>query len=97
MAYKIAGREYTGLPTDYGRVPRPSIILNNLAQHCDNMPLSDRQPGDIIVMKLRHHPQHLALYVGGSIIHSYMAAGRVVEHELDDNYIKKIYSVYRVR
>lgn len=94
-AYKHAGITFEGLPTDYGRSPKPRVILDAIAQHCEQV--QELQAGDIIVMRMRHHPQHLALYVGNSqIVHSYMSSGCVVCHNLDDNYRRKIHSIYRV-
>lgn len=94
-AYKHIGMTFDDVPTDYGRSPRPAVILNAITQHCEQV--NDLQIGDVIVMRMRHHPQHLALYVGNNeIVHSYMSSGCVVCHNLDDNYRRKIYGIYRV-
>lgn len=91
-----AGIQVPGLPVDYSHIPKPRVILSNIARYCDEV--TDMQPADIIVMALRTHAQHLALYVGeNQIIHSYMAAGKVVKHELTPNYKNKIHSIYRLK
>lgn len=95
-AYAHIGVTFDGLPTDYGRSAKPRVILNSITQHCEQV--HDLQPGDVIVMRMRHHAQHLALYVGNDeIVHSYMSSGCVVCHNLDDNYRRKIHSIYRIR
>ena len=93
---EAAGIDISGLPSDYSHIPKPKLILSNIARYCDVV--AEMAPGDILVMALRTHPQHLALYVGDNqIIHSYMAAGKVVKHDLTDNYKNKIHSIYRMK
>lgn len=96
-SYNAAGVAFD-LPTDYSRVPRPALLLKNLARYCDIVPVQEIAAGDILLLKLRKYPQHLALYVGeGRIVHSYQAARKVIEQDLDPRTIKQIHTVHRIK
>ncbi|MBS97080.1 MAG: hypothetical protein CMI01_00165 [Oceanospirillaceae bacterium] len=96
-AHQTAGIEFD-LPTDYSRVPRPALLLKHLGRYCHTVPVQEMAAGDILLLKLRHYPQHLALYVGeNSIVHSYQAARKVIEQELDPRTRKMIHSVHRLK
>lgn len=55
------------------------------------------QAGDILLMRFDSDPQHLAIFTGVNIIHSYRASGRVVEHILDVKWSRRIVRVYRFK
>lgn len=96
-SYRYAGVNIDDLPLNYSHIPRPQTIMSNIVRYCHQVTFDSMQLGDIIVMRLRTHPQHLCLYVGeNKIVHSYMSVGGVVEHELTKNYTKKIHSIYRL-
>lgn len=52
--------------------------------------------GDVLLMRFLHEPQHVAIYTGKTIIHSYSGVGRVVEHSLDRMWTKRITHAYRI-
>lgn len=70
-------------------------------------PIDDApEPGDVLLMRFRAEPQHLAIatdyYLGGlGIIHTRsdlrrgQQRGQVVEHRLNDVWAKRIVKVYR--
>lgn len=80
---------------------RPANGLLELAlddQPClERVPLSDRQPGDVLLMRFTGDPQHLGICAGENIIHSYSSVGAVCEHRLDDVWATRIVRVYRFR
>lgn len=59
------------------------------------VPKSQMRAGDILLMRFDGEPQHLALYTGENIIHSYETMGKVVEHALTDTWNRRITAVYR--
>jgi len=79
----------------YGRSPSQGLLQSVL----DNQPcldkVSDRQPGDVLLMRFGREPQHLAICAGATMIHSYEAVGQVCEHDLDALWISRITAVYR--
>lgn len=57
-------------------------------------------PGDIVLLRVEHSPQHLAIVsdCGGKlgIIHAFAPARAVVEHPLDDLWQGRIEAAYRI-
>lgn len=83
--------------TGYGRRPHQGLLEATVdGQEClFSVLLNDLQPGDILLMRFAKEPQHLAIYAGETIIHSYEAAGQVCEHGMDDVWRKRIIRAYR--
>lgn len=55
----------------------------------------EMQAGDILLMRFAGDPQHLAIFTGENIIHSYSEVGKVCEHRLSDVWAARIVRVYR--
>lgn len=55
-----------------------------------------RQPqaNDVLLMRFRKHPQHIAIKTDNGIIHAFEKAGKVVEHTLDKKWRSRIVGVY---
>lgn len=83
----------------YGRTPANGQLEQSLAiQPClERVTLSDRAPGDLLLMRFAREPQHVAICAGDTIIHAYEAAGLCCEHRLSDVWAARIVSVYRFR
>jgi hypothetical protein len=87
---------------DYGRQPRPDLMRNGLDKVLVRVPSSEMAPGDVVWIRFRDEPQHVAVvgdYVHGglSLIHAYNGAGlrNVVEHRLDETWQRRIVGVWR--
>jgi cell wall-associated NlpC family hydrolase len=65
----------------YGRVPRGGLLGRALGQHCE--PIAAPTPGGLVLMRWRREPMHVAIVGDGTLLHSYEAVGRVVEHGFD--------------
>lgn len=57
--------------------------------------LADMQAGDLLLMRFHGAPQHLGIFTGENLIHSYSAVGKVCEHRLDESWRARIVRVYR--
>lgn len=83
--------------TGYGRVPANGLLESAL----DDQPCLDRvreaRPGDVLLMRFRGDPQHLAIFAGNTIIHSYSAVGKVCEHRYADVWQARLICIYRFR
>jgi len=84
----------------YGRTPN----AGQLERAMDAQPtirrvddVTDRQPADILLMRLGTDPQHLAIFTGNTIIHAHEASGNCVEHVLSPVWASRIVAVYRFR
>lgn len=90
------GVEYNEWP-GYGRTPHKGLlesVMND--QPCLEI-VHDRKPGDILLMRFGHEPQHLAIFTGETIIHCYEAVGIVCEHILDQAWESRIVRIYRFK
>jgi NlpC/P60 family putative phage cell wall peptidase len=57
----------------------------------------EMQAGDILMMRFTGDPQHVGIYTGENLIHSYEGIGRVVEHRLDTKWKSRIMRIYRFK
>lgn len=81
----------------YGHSPHAGAMAQVLATHLDRVLGDDLRPGDVLHMRFDAEPQHLAIYTGETIIHSYAVVRKCVEHRLDDVWRARIDSVWRYR
>lgn len=89
------GKPHTDL-RGYPRLPYRHMLENHLdAQPCFSR-VSELKPGCVLLLRILHHPQHLAIWTGTSIVHAYSDAGRVVEHRIDAAWRKKISRIYEI-
>lgn len=83
----------------YGRIPDGHMLRAVCEAYLQRIDVAELRPGDVLLMRFKEHPQHLALLgeLGGrqTLIHAYSAAGRVVEHGLDEVWRARIVAAYR--
>jgi cell wall-associated NlpC family hydrolase len=91
-AYAGCGVALVDLPA-YGREPWRDGLRSCVEE---NFRLVDRerQPGDILLLRVRREPQHLAIVTDRGMIHSYASVGKVVETNLDAFWRDRIVGVY---
>lgn len=101
LVYGMAAAGRTLKDADgYGRLPYKDRLEGLLRENFGdpiNGPLAE---GDIILLKMIGDPSHVGIvtnYPGGgyAILHSYAQQKRVVEHRMDDEWLKYIYRVFR--
>lgn len=82
----------------YPRSPYKGLIKSILDSQpaLENVGRSDPEPGNVLLMRFKIEPQHVAIFTGSTIIHAYSGIGRVVEHSIDSAWKKRITSVYRI-
>lgn len=83
----------------YGRTPAAGQLEQSLdSQPClERVALTERAPGDLLLMRFASDPQHLAICAGDSIIHAYETVGQCCEHRLSSMWAARIVRVYRFR
>lgn len=79
----------------YGRLPDGEKLQSLLAQHLHEIPTTAVEPGDVLLFRFDHNPQHVGLVSDRGIIHCYMQARRVVEHRLDEVWQARVVAAYR--
>ncbi len=98
VAHRL-GIEYIDYVT-YGRRPSGGLFEKALAEQpslIEIADISDRRAGDLLLLKFKAEPQHLAIFTGTTIIHSFLQARKVVEHRLDDQWVARIVRCYRFK
>lgn len=78
----------------YSRIPT-GILKAVLDQQQCLTRVDSPQPGDILLMRFKHEPQHLAICAGDTIIHSYESVGQCCEHDFTDMWRRRLVAVYR--
>jgi cell wall-associated NlpC family hydrolase len=80
------------LPPDYARAPQQQL-LSTLQGLCRQIPL---QPGALVLIQWPtvQFPSHAAIYTGSTIIHSYQAEGKVVEHGYRGPWVARTASIW---
>jgi len=95
MSAELAGVELEDLK-GYARVPDSDRLRSECDRQLKKVNMSDMRNGDLLLMVFRTEPQHIAIKTDIGIIHSHKADGGVVEHRLDDVWLKRIKGVYRL-
>ena len=90
------GAEYVD-HSGYGRNPANGLLESVLDAQPFLERVFDRQPGDVLLMRFAGEPQHLAIFTGNNIIHSYESVGKVCEHRLADVWAARIVRTYRFK
>lgn len=95
------GRELGFLPDsfdrqDYTRQPVPAVLLAGLRAHLQEIPVSEAQPGDLLVLDVAGQPVHVGFRTDHGLIHAYYPAGRVVEHGLRGPFARAVRHAFRV-
>jgi hypothetical protein len=76
-------------------VPHVGTLMRELRRYMDPIAVGRMAPGDVVAMAWRDEPMHVAVIGDGgrsrrSLIHSYAGLGRVVEHEIDAEWLARI-------
>lgn len=78
----------------YARIPTGLLKPALDSQSCIHE-VSDFQAGDILLMRFKNEPQHLAIYSGETIIHAWQIIGKVCEHRFDTVWRNRVVTAYR--
>jgi len=82
---------------DYGRVPNPRRMMEELDKYLIRIRAIEAQPADVYFMAWKKRPHHLALKTDVGILHAYnlVKPPRVVEHTLSPDWLARIKTAYR--
>lgn len=89
--------DYTG----YSMIPDGRQLYNVFKKYCFEKDKNKLEPGDILLMRFKDNPQHVAIYLGDYLnngqeyfIHSHMHAKKVVVDHLNNYWKNKIISSF---
>lgn len=82
----------------YGRHPDPMFLFAVCDELMDRVAIAEATLADVLVFNCGKHPMHFGI-VGddGRMLHAYLGARRVCEHQLDANWRARIDRAYRIR
>lgn len=80
------------LPNNYRRDPQ-ALLVDGLEALCRRIEL---QAGALVLIRFPEmaHPSHAAIYTGKSLIHAYQTAGKVVEHNYGEPWVRQTDSIW---
>lgn len=81
----------------YSRHPSGGMLEATLDSQPCLVRVSEKQPGDVLLMRFAKDPQHLGIFTGDTLIHSYEKVGKVCEHRIDEAWARRIVRVYRFK
>lgn len=87
---------------DYNNVPSKGLLENELNNQLILKNKENIDVGDVLLFKFLNDPQHVALVTeindnNIKIIHSYSKVGKVIEHDLDNLWKKRLINVYEIK
>lgn len=82
----------------YPRYPYHGLMQRILDSQPSLLKISRKQleAGDVLLMRYRSEPQHVAIYTVATIIHGSSEHGRCVEHTLDSHARFRVTAAYRI-
>lgn len=85
----------------YNRIPTQGIFLNTVENQLIKIDIKEVKAGDIMIFHFGAEAQHIALVSEVddkiSIIHAYSQIKKVVEHDLDELWTKRLCGCYRFK
>lgn len=81
--------------TRYGREPDGSTMRALCDDLLVSAPAGEERTGDVLLFRIRVHPQHLAIRTDRGMIHAHSSARRVVETGIDPLWQQRLLAAYR--
>lgn len=94
LAIGIEIKDFKGYP----RAPFDGMLKKMFDQqpHLVEVPRTELQAGDVLLMRIATAPQHVGIYCGNDLmIHAFEQVGKVVKQRIDNVWRNKITAVYR--
>lgn len=80
--------------TGYGRTPDAGFLQAECDRLMQRVPSA--QPGDVLLMRFKRQPQHLAIVTDRGIIHAWYGARSVVETSLATSWASRVVQAYAI-
>ena len=81
----------------YPRTPYKGMLKKVLDKEPSLEQIHKLELGCVLLLRITKDPQHLAIYTGDTIIHSYLTAKKVTEHGFSDSWKRKVMAIYRIK
>ena len=86
------------LPKGYGRYPNKKMLLDCISAQLEEIAIDAVRPGDVLLLRIRREPQHLAIVTDRGMIHSKFelnGRGKIVETTLGERWQKRIIKAFK--
>ena len=84
-------------PETYSMSPDPKLIESALLANCYEITKEEMHPGDIMWFAFAGEPRHVGIFTDVGVIHAWAKPNKVVEHRLDEVWLKILKKVYRIK
>ena len=84
-----------GFLPDYAKSPQGTLLEQSLKSHPDVNEVNNLKPGDILLFKFAKFAQHVGIYTGRNLIHSYEPVGGYTEHRYCSKWENRRVAVFR--
>ncbi len=90
------------IPSNYTHHPDQQFLFDEMCRLFDKIPKAEMQIGDLVLMRFiddakRIPCRHVAMVTNLGVLHSSAQFKKVTEHGLDDEWMRKIEHVFRMR
>ena len=83
---------------NYPHRPHAPALIELLNKYFTKIPISDMQPGDVLLFKIDGNPQHMAIKTDRGMIHAYARGPRKVEEvSFAPPWTERLMGVWRVQ
>lgn len=82
---------------NYSRYPNVQMMGRLLREQLEEIKIDEAGPGDVLWIKVKGSPQHLAMKTDKGILHAHMGIGKCVEVDLDRATQRLIIGAFRIR
>jgi cell wall-associated NlpC family hydrolase len=89
------GQEVLDLDEGYARTPSGGKMEALFDSQPNLTRVYDLLPGDVLMMRFAREPQHLGIYTGTNLIHTWSQVGKVCEHGFIKPWPQRVVRVYR--
>lgn len=79
----------------YTHQPDQTEFLAGLRRHLIEIPVSQAQPGDVLLLSSHGVATHVAFRTDAGVLHAYAPAGQVVEHGLRAAFSRAVKAAFR--
>lgn len=80
---------------DYPREPDGATLRARLDARLAPLPLARAKPGDVLLLRIRRHPQHVGILSRRGLIHAHAGSGGVVETRMTARWSERLLAAYR--
>ncbi len=78
----------------YSRVPHSGFLADECERMMQRIATVERKPGDVVLLRFKREPQHLALITDRGFVHAYAGSGRVIETAMPPAWVNRIVAAY---